>query len=122
MWMVEGRVSHVLPPLDDVLLARIPVPAKRTIKMYLSIVLDPSVTSRNVGIPWLTDVRGSFDNWAPLHYRRFVLNLSAGSNCIYQSSEMMKSFPTAGRKRQFSCRSSKMVRSAAGGQFLHIYL
>lgn len=59
--MVEGRVSHVLPPLDGVLLARIPVPAKRTIKMYLSIVLDPSVTSRNVGIPWLTDVRGSFD-------------------------------------------------------------
>ena len=69
------------------------------------IVLVPSVTSRNAGILSLTDVRGSFDNRTPVHYGRFVLNLSAGSNCIYQSSETIKRAPS-GCKRQFSCRSS----------------
>ena len=40
MWMVDGRVSHVLLTLEDVLLARVAVTAKRTIKMFRSILFS----------------------------------------------------------------------------------
>ena len=118
--MVDGRVSHVLLTLEDVLLARVAVTAKRTIKMFRSILF--SFRQLRAGMleycRWRTCEVVLITAHHSITAVSYLTSLRAA--IAFTSHQKRSKEPPAGAKGSFRVAPRQMVRSAAGGQFLHI--